>query len=68
MVIEENDFEKFVLIILKRQVLVLLLGGYHSISSLGGGGGGAGNFKLYILRLNFHEINSCLKDMLQINI
>ena len=28
------------------------------------GGGGYSIFKINILRLNFHEINNCLKDML----
>ena len=28
-----------------------------------GRGGGAGVFEINILRLNFHEINNCLKGM-----
>ena len=38
-------------------------------SPRGGGGGGSWRiFEVNILRLNFHEINNCLKDMLYINI
>ena len=32
--------------------------------SPGAGGGGWSVFEVNILRLNFHEINNCLKDML----
>ena len=36
----------------------------HKGATTQSGGGGWSVFEVNILRLNFHEINNCLKDML----
>ena len=38
--------------------------GHKGATTQSTGGGGCSVFKVNILKLNFHEINNCLKDML----
>ena len=38
--------------------------GHKGATTQSPGGGGRSVFEVNILRLNFHEINNCLKDML----